>query len=265
MVKTWWGSLPMERRTGNAHAYGLLRTIMGTAVEDEHVAVNPCHIKGAGQTKRQRKIETPAPEDLPKLAAAMPEQYRAAVYLAAWCALRFGELAELRRMDVDTSREDLTLLHVDRAMTQRDGRVMVGTPKSDAGRRTVTVPEALRPMLLHHLEEYAQPGRPGLLFTAAVSHSKCGCDFPGCVGGHLAATTLHRHWKRAREAVGRPELRWHDLRHAGAVWTAQEGATLAELMSRLGHSTPAAAMRYQHAAQGRDAVLARGLSGRVVL
>ena len=38
------------------------------------------------------------------------------------------------------------------------------------------------------------------------------------------------------------------------------GATLAELMARLGHSTPAAAMRYQHAAQGRDQEIAAKLS-----
>jgi hypothetical protein len=37
------------------------------------------------------------------------------------------------------------------------------------------------------------------------------------------------------------------------------GATLAELMARLGHSTPAAAMRYQRAAQERDKAIAAAL------
>ena len=41
---------------------------------------------------------------------------------------------------------------------------------------------------------------------------------------------------------------------------AATGATLAELMARLGHSTPQAAMRYQHAAQGRDREIAALLS-----
>jgi len=44
------------------------------------------------------------------------------------------------------------------------------------------------------------------------------------------------------------------------VLAAQTGATLAELMARLGHSTPEAAMRYQHAAQGRDQAIAAALS-----
>ena len=45
-----------------------------------------------------------------------------------------------------------------------------------------------------------------------------------------------------------------------AVLAASTGATLAELMSRLGHSTPTAALRYQHAAEGRDMQIAKALS-----
>ena len=54
------------------------------------------------------------------------------------------------------------------------------------------------------------------------------------------------------------------LRHSGDVLAAATGATIAELMARLGHSTPAAAMRYQHAAQGRDQAIAEMLSKLVV-
>jgi len=68
----------------------------------------------------------------------------------------------------------------------------------------------------------------------------------------------------AREAAGRPDLTFHDLRHSGAVLAASTGATIAELMARLGHSTPAAAMRYQHAAQGRDQTIAELMSQLVV-
>ena len=59
---------------------------------------------------------------------------------------------------------------------------------------------------------------------------------------------------------GRLDLRWHDLRHTGAVLAAFTGATLAELMGRLGHSTPAAALCYQHTAAGRDQQIAAALS-----
>ena len=51
----------------------------------------------------------------------------------------------------------------------------------------------------------------------------------------------------AGKAAGRPDLRWHDLRHTGAVLAAQSEATLAELMGRLDHSAPGAG----HALQAR--------------
>lgn len=59
---------------------------------------------------------------------------------------------------------------------------------------------------------------------------------------------------------GRPDLRLHDLRHTGATMAAMAGATLAELQARLGHSSVNAALRYQHAIQGRDAQIAAALS-----
>jgi len=84
--------------------------------------------------------------------------------------------------------------------------------------------------------------------------------FPAFQGGHLHQATMGQIFDKARQAAGRPDLRFHDLRHTGATLAALTGATLAELMARLGHSTVGAALRYQHAAQGRDREIAALLS-----
>jgi hypothetical protein len=65
----------------------------------------------------------------------------------------------------------------------------------------------------------------------------------------------------ARANVGLGYLHLHDLRHLGATLTAASGATTKELMARLGHATPAAALRCQHATEDRDRVIAEALSG----
>ncbi|MFN2320830.1 MAG: tyrosine-type recombinase/integrase [Dermatophilaceae bacterium] len=72
--------------------------------------------------------------------------------------------------------------------------------------------------------------------------------------------SLYKVYKPARAAAGRPDLRWHDLRHTGATLAAHAGATTRELMDRLGHSTSAMAMRYQHVADDQPAEIARRLS-----
>jgi integrase len=69
-------------------------------------------------------------------------------------------------------------------------------------------------------------------------------------------------WREARRLAGRQDLALHDLRHTGASMAGEEGASMAELMYRLGHSTPSMAMRYQHSRLDRDRDLGRRLSAR---
>lgn len=244
MVRAWYSSLDSSKPTLKAHAYGLVRGILATAVEDELIPANPCHIKGAGSAKRVHKVRPATLPELEKLVQAMPEEYKAMTLLASWCALRFGELVELRRKDIDL---ESGIIRVRRGAVRVDGEVLIGTPKSEAGIRDVAIPPHLIPSLRKHLSTSISGGREGLLF-------------PAVNGGTLHPTTLYTHFYKARVVAGRPDLRFHDLRHTGAVLAASTGATLAELMGRLGHSTPAAALRYQHAAQGRDRIIAEALS-----
>ncbi|MEU8889367.1 tyrosine-type recombinase/integrase [Streptomyces sp. NPDC048442] len=57
-------------------------------------------------------------------------------------------------------------------------------------------------------------------------------------------------------------VHFHDLRHAGNTLAAP-GASPRELMSRMGHSTPRAAMIYQHMANGRDREIADRLGAMI--
>lgn len=256
-VRAWHAKMGASTPTLRAHAYGLLRTIMGTAASDGKISINPCVIRGAGNAKRVHKIRPATLPELAALAEAMPEHQRVMVLLAAWCALRFGELTELRRRDILFGQDEPDepggepqrwgVIHVERAVVRTDAGFQVTTPKSDAGTRDVAIPPHLLAAVEDHLDRHVEPGRDALMFPAQQ-------------GGHLAPASLYRSFYKARSAAGRPDLRFHDLRHSGAVLAAATGATLAELMARLGHSTPAAAMRYQHAAQGRDRQIAALLS-----
>jgi integrase len=243
-VRAWHAKFGTKTPTMRAHCYALLRTIMGTAASDGKISVNPCVIRGAGSARRVHRIRPATLGELEIITTEMPEEYQPMILLASWCALRFGELTELRRMDVDLTDE---VIRVRRAVVRLDDGFKETTPKSDAGVRDVAIPPHLLPALEVHLSKHVGKARDSLLF-------------PAHHGGHLAPATLKRHFYKARDTANRPDLRLHDLRHSGAVLAAATGASLAELMARLGHSTPAAAMRYQHAAQGRDREIAALLS-----
>ena len=267
-IKDWYSSFGSDTPTLRAHTYGLLRTILNTAVEDGVIPANPCHIRGAGSAKRAIKIREASLVELEIIIREMPERFQAMVCLATWCAMRFGELVELRRKDLEINLDaDYGVIRIRRGAARTTGKTIYGSPKSLAGIRDVAIPPHLLPLLEDHLSRFVDESPNGLLFSGRGGKTLQ----PSTLYGSLEYTDekgrVHPAWGfyNARNIAGRDDLRWHDLRHTGAVYAALEGATLPELMGRLGHSSPAAAMRYQHVAKGRDAELARKLSKRAAL
>ena len=243
-VRSWHARLARSHPSTGAKAYRLLGTICNTAVLDEVIARSPCRVEGAGtEHAEERPIATL--EEIDVIVDAMPVRFQALVLLATWCQLRKGELCALRRRDVDPMRSTLTVAQ--NLQQLRDGRLIFKEPKSLAGRRTVVIPSQLLPVLVEHMEIFTAVGSDSLVFT-------------GEQGGPVRPHVLQKHWARARLAAGRPDLHMHDLRHTGNTWAAATGASTRELMARMGHSTPDAALRYQHATEDRDRVIAEALA-----
>lgn len=246
VVRAWYAEqLATGRKTQGARAYGLLRAIMATAVQDGRISVNPCMIRGAQNATTGKEVKPPTPAELNTIVNTITERFKAMVLVAAWGGLRFGELTELRRKDLTLVRGDdadvqAILVRVERAVTYtpKAGH-KVGRPKTEAGVRTVALPPNVFEAVVKHLDEHTGPGEDALLWPA----------FDGV--SHLSTGTWAKHWEPARAAAKREDLPFHGLRHFGATRFAQTGATIKELQARLGHTTPGAAMRYQHEA-GRD-------------
>ncbi|QCX27697.1 tyrosine-type recombinase/integrase [Nocardioides jishulii] len=260
-VALWYDTL--DKPTYQAHAYSLLRAIMRTAADPTKnngsplIPYNPCGISGGGSSGGKRKIKPATVEEIVTIVQNMPDKHRLMVILADSCALRFGELAELRRMDVDTKN---AVIHVRRSVVRsKSAGVVAKAPKSEAGIRDVPIPPDILEAVIEHRREHAAPGPQGLMF-------------PGSGGGHLSPSAFYGKvskkrrgkpdttgwgWYEARRLAGREDLRFHDLRHGALTEAARHGATLAELMALGGHSTSQAAMRYQQAASDRLAELAR--------
>jgi integrase len=246
VVRDWHTTLGTTTGpTARAQAYRLLRTICNQAVRDGELAANPCQIRKAGTVATP---ERPAPTlaQVHTLAEKVPARYRAMVLVAAYGGLRFGELTALTRADVTIPTDGLPTVTVRRAMHRINGTWITGTPKSDAGRRTVALPSFLAPILTRHLETYVGPKDTDLVFATRS-------------GEPLARSNWTATFGRARKQVHLENVHFHDLRHAAATLAVQTGATLKDTMARLGHASPRAALIYQHAASDRDHAIARAL------
>jgi integrase len=232
-----------------AKVYRLLRAILNTAVDDGMIKRNPCRIKGADREREAGRPVASVPQ-VDALADAVPERFRALVLLGAFTGLRWGELVNLRRIDVDLGEG---VVEVTRTLTERDdGTLDTGQTKSNAGMRTVAVPALVLPDLVRHMAEHVDPDDAAFVFL-------------GEKGGRLRRSNFRRatQWKATVQKVGLPaEFHFHDLRHTGNQLAAEAGATTRELMRRMGHGTVRAAMRYQHSTDRRDRDIAAEMSRR---
>jgi len=82
-VRSWYTAMDPTRPTVRAHCYALLRTILGTAVDDGVVPSNPCRIRGGGQTSRAHEVRLLTVPELGELVVHMPERLLGDVYADA--------------------------------------------------------------------------------------------------------------------------------------------------------------------------------------
>jgi integrase len=92
-----------------------------------------------------------------------------------------------------------------------------------------------------HLDQFAAPEADALIFT-------------GSRGGILRRSNFRRaaRWDKATRKIGFPGLHFHDLRHTGNTIAASSGASLKDLMQRMGHDSARAALIYQHSTAEAD-------------
>ncbi len=253
IVRTWRSDLLRQGRseTTAAKAYRLLRAILNTATKDDGlIPENPCRIRGFDKEPHTER-PTASVDQVWSLSQLMPRRYSVLVLFAAFTGLRWGELAALRRCDIELDAE---VVHVVRKFAElSNGQRVAGPPKSDAGFRTVALPSVLVVAVREHLVEFGLEEREGLIFT-------------GPRGAPLRRNNFHRsvRWAEAIAAAGLPEgFRFHDLRHTGNTLTAASGASTRELMHRMGHASMRAALIYQHATNDRDRQIAAALNARI--
>jgi integrase len=203
-------------------------------------------IKGAGLERAAEMRHVSIPQ-LHALAEAVPGRYRALVLVAGYGGLRWGELVGLRRrVDLAGAR-----IHVVEQVAEVAGKLILSPPKTAAGERVVVLPAVAVAALAEHLDEFAAPGPEGLVFRSGR-------------GTYLQRSNFSRLvWRPAVQQLGLDGLRFHDLRHTAATLAAAAGATTKELMERMGHTSPAVALRYQHVMADRQAAIAAALDGLV--
>ena len=242
-VRTWFASMDTTENR-KFKTYGRLHSIVLTAVSDGLLTPNPCDLVVKKPPRKIKPAEL-TPAEVAQLACNIgPQRFAALVLIGAWCGLRLGELIGLQRADISDDTSRLTVAR----QVDHEGGCHVTTVKQ-GDEHVVVVPPHMRADLKHHLDVYTGPEPTALLFPSPM-RGAC----------HLSESTVHNSWRKALKTIGREKVRVHDLKHFAGTMTARTGATLAESMERLGHTSAGASLVYQNVTSGRPEEIAAALS-----
>jgi len=217
-VVTRWAKSAAPRTV--RRQYGTLRAIFAYAVNADWLSRSPC---------RNVNLPEAAPvsrtlPDVDQLAALSDElgDHAPMLWLGVLLGLRWGEVAGLRLARLDLLRHELTIAE------QLTRERTLGEPKSDAGRRVLTMPAELVEMLSAHLARRGLTAADGDAFVF-VNRDGAPLDY---------AHWRQRTWVPACERAGVGGLGFHDLRRANATGMVADRVDLKTAQTRLGHSDP---------------------------
>jgi integrase len=214
---TAWSSTRAARTA--RRQYDVVRALFNYAVETDRIARTPCRSIKLPQVE---PLSRPllGTEEIARIAMETAGAWRPMVWIGGILGLRWGEVAglELEALDFDCCR-----LTVARQLG-RDGRL--APPKSNAGRRVMSVPTELNDILQEHVRLFCRLEGQSLVFTTEL-------------GGALDYTNWRRRvWSPATQRAGLGGASFHDLRRAAATALVAEGVDLKTAQTRLGHSDP---------------------------
>lgn len=245
MVQGWVGELgrkvspqtkkPLSPATVRKNV-ALLSKILNVAIKTRRITLNSCFGTEL-QTVPVPDLKVITPEQFDVLYAAIPEEHRMLVEVAIETGFRWGEIAELRRSDFDSTTRIITCQRtVVEASTKATGEATRYTVKDyPKGRkpRRVKISKPVAARLSAHILAHGL-GADDLFFSTPRKT-------------HLSRNNFRtRIWIEARRKAGLSETTMHGLRHAHASWLIAAGRSLQEVKERLGHATIATTEKYLH-------------------
>ena len=187
--------------------YRTLRRVLQGAVDKQKLLTNPCDRVEPPHVPKREMVFLDWKQAV-DLAEAHSDRYRALIYLAVDSGMRWSELIGLRRSKLDLRSRKVRV--TEQLVRLETGEWVRKEPKTPASVRSITLSSVTAEILAHHLEQFASPGRDGLVF-------------PNAAGNPIATASFwNNHFARAQRASG-VSCRFHDLRTAASPWRSPQG------------------------------------------
>jgi integrase len=239
------------------YIHTIMYGVFGHAVQKGHLAVNPCMRADAPDPKacRSRTMKTWTADDLRRFLVSLDgDRFRAPLLLLATTGMRRGEALGLKWGDLRLDQGELDIV---RSLGLVDNRIVLGLPKTERGRRIVSLDPATVSALRQHRAEQLQERLlvgPGYLDQDWV--------FAMPDGRPVHPGRFTRIFDRRASAAELPRIRLHDLRHTWATLAMRAGINPKVVQERIGHASVAITLDlYTHVDRETHAAAAAAVSG----
>jgi integrase len=212
-----------------------LGSILGNAMAAGKIARNVVREQTSGARRQSRLekrhdkrlevgVDIPSKDDIRAILAHAQGRWRPLIVTVVFTGLRASELRGLRWADIDLDGAELTVRQ------RADQWGSIGSPKSNAGKRTVP----LAPIVVSALREW----------RLACPNSGKDLVFPNQKGNPISLSTIHgRILGPLQKAAGMtqradsPKYGMHSLRHAAASLFIEQGFSPKRVQALMGHSS----------------------------
>jgi len=305
-LTSWYRKLVASglRPSTGSNYLALVGFVMEFAVKRKWIAVNAAKAVLRAQPRRKERVLSFTPDEARTLLREVEKRgykvrvrnhatLRCFVNLAAYCGMRWGEIAALKVEHFDRATGLIRVRH------SLDQLKQLQPPKTESGKRDLFAPRHVADMVAEYIDAYPSNDPEGLIFqvTGGLPRSLKGSRRTGpttkaerlairssnIANAHrIDNTTFHQHWWKPlllRSGMapevhpgpnGKPRKTWrhfHALRHFAASFMLDSGWSVPDVSQRLGHSDPAITLRvYSHVLKSKDeqAAASQALAHRLI-
>ncbi len=235
-IQTFYNSLTREKSLSPKtvkNVHGILHKCLSQAVKLRYIGFNPCDMCELPRMER-REIKPLTEREISAFLAELRagEEFSALFTVALFTGMREGEICGLAWNAVDFRAGTITVRQQLQKEKKKGGCHYIAATKND---RTRTITAA--PYVMGILREIFAEQKKQHLACGLAWRNEWNLVFTRPDGSFIPPQTALKHFKKIAERIGRPDARFHDLRHTYAVTALQEGDSVKTVQENLGHST----------------------------
>lgn len=215
------------------NVHGVLHKALQQAVKVGYLRFNPADACELPRIERKELKPLDDAAISAFLRAVKGHRFEVLYTVTLFTGMREGEALGLTWDCVDFDRGTIAISKQLQKERGGSGAYHLVSPKNGKGRTITPAATVMDLLLQHRAAQLRKQLRAGPLWEGS------GLVFTDDLGHHLSTQTVYLHFKKLAAEIGRPDARFHDLRHSYAVAAIKSGDDIKTVQGNLGHATAA--------------------------